>query len=266
MRNLILYSFCLFLAFGSFAMGNDVNPPSNSMEKLSASIDQLFLYSKEIETHPNPDIRSYADEDIGYPKTFLFIKNFPINKKITSTVKRLVQDDQRYTKICEFYINEQREIISTSDPREICHCFCTPSRSFLPGERIFCRFSTEEKDFEIETSFIPHPIRVQNKTGTVIIEAELIAFFPALYRFTFTGFQENEVIKSESISGAEKLKGSFKISKDLIVTLSPDVKGKKGGICKKIFTRASGEQIQVNLPWGVELSGYVEGNKLYKPN
>lgn len=210
-------------------------------------IKPTFFTSKEIETHTNPDIRSYTTLEPGHSKTFLFIKNFPINKKFTLSTKRLVQIEKAYKKVGDFCIDAEGLIIA--DSKASCHFFCVSSRGFLPGERIHCQFIGD--DFEIKTSCIPNPLLVQ--LGTSAIEAELITFKPAMYQFKFIGFQEDEVLEFLSISGKEKMKHSIKVSKDQGLAYSPDVIGSKGGTGKVIFKRQSGEQMQIKLPWGAEL-------------
>ncbi len=235
-------------------------------QDMSPRIDSVFLTCKEVEAHPDPNIRFYAEADAGHSKTFLSIKNFPINKKMSYAMKRPLQKDKYYKRVGEFIINEQAIITSANDPEEICHYFSVSARGFLPGERVFFRFKAKDGSFEMETHFIPNPIKAQDKSGIASIEAELVVLNPAFYQFKFNGFKENEVIKSLSISGKEEIKNSFKISKDVLITDSPNIMGEQGGVGKIIFTRDSGEKIRINLPWGLEWLDYLEGTKIYKLN
>jgi TPR repeat protein len=218
-------------------------------EEKKPSIDLLFSDSKEAESHPDKMIQIYFKEiEPGHPKIVLFLKDFPIDKEITYSMERPLKTAQGIT-------------TKLKDPNIIFFS----SRGFLPGERVNCSFSSKG-DFEVKTSFIPNPIKASNKNGTVSIEAELITCFPAYYQFFFKGFEDNEEIKLISVSGKEKIKKTFKITPENLIALSPDILGKEGGVSQETFIRKSGEKIQFNLPWGMDLVSYAKGEKIYHPD
>lgn len=220
------------------------------------SIDLVFLKSKEVESHSNPDIKHSSQFDPGYDKTFLYLNNFPINRKITYSYKRSLNDCS-YIRRGEFIIVENKRIYSTTDSEDQGNFLCISSRGFLPSERISCRFKAEN-DFKKEISFIPNPNVVKSPSGTVSVEAELYCFNPAFYVFKFVGFEEDEIIKFTSISGTEKISASFKLSEYPKITNSPGVLNEQGGVGKVTFTRKSGEKVELKLPWGTELHSYLE--------
>lgn len=231
--------------------------------KSAAIVEYLFLSSNEVDNHPDPEIQMYHQADPGYAKTFFYPKEFPVNKDIVFSIRRQLPKESPYKEMFGFFINEQGLLVSSIDKHPF---LCVTARGFLPGERVFCRFATKENDFKNEFSFIPNPIQVKNKYGAVLVEAEIVNFFPAFYQCNFPGFKENEEIRTLSISGRERLKGKFKVSKKMTFITSPDVKGSDRGMSKLTFTRKTGEKIQVNLPWGREFIDYAEGNKIYKSN
>lgn len=231
-----------------------------------AAIDRVFLSSVEATFHPDSEIRFYAEQDPGHPKSFLFIKGFPINKKINYMIKRSRLKDQPSKNIIEFFVNEQGEIVLEIGSEHTFPFFCVSSRGFLPGERISCHFTTEDGNFEKELDFIPNPIIAKNKSGTVFVEAELITPFPAFYQFTFVGFQEDEVILYRSVSGPEQIEKTIKLTKENMIVGSPDVLDQHEGVGTSAFIRKTGEKLKLKLPWGIELFRYLRGEKIYRLN
>jgi hypothetical protein len=229
-------------------------------EKETAIVDIITLSSKEVESHADPEIRYCCDQDPGYTLSFLYIKNFPINKKIVCSLKRTIIKNQPYHKQNEFYINEGGEVIVEMSSGGL-PFICLSARGFMPGERVSYCFTTEDDQFKKEISLIPNPIIAKNPSGTASIEAELISPFPSFYRFSFNGFEENEPIELQSISGKEKIKKSFKI-KETGIGLSPDTTSQQAGVGKVTFTRKIGEKFQMSLPWGMELFKYLNDEKL----
>lgn len=241
---------------------------NNKQEDTSPTIEKLFLSADEVKSHSDRCIALYSKLDPGYSKTFLSFNHFPVNKKITFDIYRLSNNitNETYLKHCDFFVDEDGIIIAIDDPMQMYPFFCISTRGFLPGERIFCRFTSEDGHLKKEISFIPNPMIAKNKSGTATVEAELITLIPTMYHFNFIGFQEGEKINMVSISGTEKLQGSFNFSKNVKIANSPDIRKKKGGIAQEIFIRSSGEKFQIELPWGSELIDYEKGNKMYKPN
>ena len=47
----------------------------------------------------------------------------------------------------------------------------------------------------------------------------------------------------------------------MVFMLSPDVRGLKGGISVLLISKKSGDRLDLLLPWGVELTEHLRGEK-----
>jgi hypothetical protein len=241
MNNLHLSLLMIFLIGSKFLYSEDCDTPS---------IDVVVLTQQEAESHENEFLQYYYKIDEGHLKTFLFLRNFPVNQDITCSFKRHIL---------------KKQTTSSFSMKDKGNCICHSSRGFLPGERVTYSFTIGKNGLKKEVSFIANPIIVKSQVDQSYIEAELVSLKPAIYQFKFIGFKDNEVMKCISISGSEEIKDSFKIS-DFMLLVSPDIKGKISGISKTIFIRDSGEKFLISLPWGSDLIIYAKGNKIYNPN
>lgn len=222
-----------------------------------ASVERVFLTKEAMESHPEAAIRALSTFDKGRPRYLLFLKNFPVNKKMKYSVRRLCQEDRSYQYKGDIIVDEQGTIIcgeiSTS-------CLSLPSLGFLLGEKISCRFMTEEGDFNKIISFIPNPLISKNASGTVSVEAELSIIQPVcFYKIHFRGFTEKESLRFVSRSGNEKCDLTFQTPEAPgWILFSPDVEGLNGGIAELVFIRENKEKIQMDIPWGEELLNEME--------
>ncbi len=243
----------------------------NSLFGLEASKEAVikyeFLKHEEVVHNSDPAIRHFSNDDVGHSKIFLSSNNFPLNKKITCSLKRPL-GKIAYRKIAEFDVDKEGRFIindQVSDHRYFC---CVSSKGFLPGERVFIRLCSSDGTFRKVVNFIPNQMKVSNDSKTAFVVAELVEFPPAFYKLTFHGFTDGEKIDLVSISNSERLTKSFEISERLNFMTSPDVEGEKAGVGKIIFNRKSGESFTLNLPWGEELYEYLlqVKDKVYSPN
>lgn len=230
-----------------------------------AAIEAVFLKPKEIESHPDPDISDLGEIDREASVTLLFLKNFPIEERIVYSYKRSGEKDNSVKAVREFSIKKDGIIKAYRDGKMV-PLVAMGSRGFLPGEKITCKFSTKDGDFEKCISFIPTPLSSKYTSDGATITAEAISYLPvAFYRFDFAGFNDNEKLNFVSISGKERIEKSFAPNADgkngLLTT--PDTLEHKGGVGTVTFTRGTGEKLQFDLPWGLELLDYLQGKKIY---
>jgi len=249
---------CACLAFTGIATGVEpeqrvslqVKEKCNPLN-LKPSIELLYLSAKEAKSHPDQFVRECALNEPGFSKNYLFLNDFPNDTLLSILIKRpLLEQKSKITSCIPKPSSKEKIQFMFNDnlPKE--HKFiCLPSKGFLLGERVTLIF-TDDNGFEIEASIIPNPIKVTSQNETVTIEAELLGTYPANYIFSFKGFQADEVIDVTAISGNEKIKCKFCIGMGFM--LMPGVIGEKGGVAKSSFKRKSGEEIQVDLPWGME--------------
>lgn len=131
------------------------------------------------------------------------------------------------------------------------------SIGYVPGMPITMKFTDEKNKFSKEIKFIPSPLYVESVKDGAKIEAIFECLSPANYTIKFMGFDEREELSFQSICYNEKIENKFSFDKPLGFSIFPEVIGKKGGIAKIKFTRSSGEALELELSWGLEVLKYI---------
>ena len=70
-----------------------------------------------------------------------------------------------------------------------------------------------------------------------------------VYEIKFEGFDESEHVKVTSISGKETINASINIDNNSSVYHLPGTLTETNGINRMIYTRNSGEYVELLLPW-----------------
>lgn len=225
----------------------------------SPAIECAFYTYKDI--HSNANLQALKKIDPEHNIAVFWFQGFPVDKEINFEIKRLIQHDpDAYNRKNSFTLQSDGTLTDQNGKKDL---FCLTSKGFLPGERVFCRFRTEDGTFDQETSFIPQPIVVK-KGDDKIIEVEMIAPFPAVYEFKFTCFSNNEPYFFKSVTGWAITQEKKKYSSQKPLVFSPDIKGKKGGISTiEIRKLSEGKKYKIALPWGVNFMEYIFDGKRY---
>ena len=125
------------------------------------------------------------------------------------------------------------------------------SVGYFPGVPVTYTFENIEKGLKEEITVVPNRVLVKSLIDNAQIEAKLISEYPAMYHLDLEGFGKEE-LTLKSVSYGEVLGSKFPINEKSMTIYTPGVIGKEGGIGRISFTRASGEVLKLELPWGVE--------------
>lgn len=204
---------------------------------LDVAFFECFTELKDLDTAYDPGFGKYALRFAGAPK----------NAAITVSLERLGASGKA----------AERRSSSFGDIH-----FVVSSRGYLPGEKITVTMSSKDGLFKEDYSFIPFPIVKSSKNKKLTVEASLISLPPAtFYQFKFSGFKENEAIHFHSESEGEIVKNSFNFSKSTPFMFGPETLSKKGGHAQIVFKNSQGELVEMQLPWGEQLTEYRLGKK-----
>jgi len=70
-----------------------------------------------------------------------------------------------------------------------------------------------------------------------------------LYKIEFEGFEVKEFLKITSISGKETINANVIVDSNLCLYHMPGTLSENNGINRMIYTRQSGEYVELLLPW-----------------
>jgi hypothetical protein len=180
-------------------------------------------------------------------------ENFPKNVDVICLYRRvLTKDPQSYKEKDRFRITEEGLIEIKG---KLCQLY-TGSRAtdFARGERVLYRYQLTDGTVVAEINHIPAPFQIKSKQGTFSMDIELVAFHPvALYLFRWKGLEAGERLSFCSISEREVREEVLLVTKEMVMSYSPNVVGKRGGKAHVKISRESGDHIIVSLPWGLTL-------------
>ncbi len=131
---------------------------------------------------------------------------------------------------------------------------------YLPGEKINYALFTDNNKIVAKTSLIPNPLEKMFSDGKAKIQMEYFGGNGSWYAIKFTGFENEETISFQSISGTEEIpEQKFKVLNTVGMHYCNGVIGAEGGKSILTFRRASGDKVVFVLPWGYKLIPYLEG-------
>jgi len=225
---------------------------ANLETKQAPEIEFKRLTYESLKLHPCKVYLPYLSNFENHPVNILQLKQFPAEKGMILFIKRPLLNEE-IIKVYEFCLEKT--------PQE---SIFLSTGGFLPGERVEILIKSKDEEFDFKTSFIPNPIRVKDKDGTIILTAELTIASPYdVFTIHLPTMPENEKLLMKSISGGEIIKNNMVYSKNAMICFSPNVEKKHGGICKLSFTDSKLNTIRVNLPWGSELDKYTKSKKIF---
>lgn len=181
---------------------------------------------------------------------FLFTE-FPTNKDFYLCYDRVCKNPG-LKKINKLSIDTDG-VITVDDTLKVMIC-SIDKEIFVPGEMVKYCCVDPEGYLIAETSTIPQRLKTNSKDGSFSIEAQLMGITPAYYIIKCKGIQEGEKIEMVSMSGDEVRKNQFVYEKKNKISVSPDIKGKKGGTGCVMITRSSGDHAILELMWGEEIA------------
>lgn len=140
--------------------------------------------------------------------------------------------------------------------------FVLSSRNFLPGEKvgmvIRAKHSKQKSNLVV---FTPNPLMKSSTLDGATVTFELDSVAPTTYKISFEGFKDLEKVKFKSKSGVEVVARDLDVTNNTQVIYLPHTKYQVGGVAKAIFTRESGEELALDIPWGIECKNYLEGDR-----
>lgn len=258
-----LFFLSVFLLIQTIALNaqEDFLEKKHDTKRQGAAIDLDFVTAKKINSKAKYSVLSAFDPK--HHKTVLWFHGFPVGEEITLSVRRVAQiNPDNYSLHHKFTILEDGTLLN--ERKEVKTHFCISSGGYLPGERIHCRLTNADGSFTKDISFIPNPIDVRNSAGQPIIEAELVTIKPTVYHIDVKGLNENEkfVFKSKSGTRITELSETF-VDDGVILTYSPELKGKKGGVGTVEIRRQTGKRYTLKFPWGNRLTEFLDKEKVF---
>lgn len=220
----------------------------------------ISLYSNELLVN-NPRLAYLANVDPDHQKQVFEFSGFPQNEELI-----IFKNNGEF--LPEF--NEEYRITILNDTHWLHYGLDGESfmfvscKGFIPGYKHNYKITNESGTFKREFSFIHLPINVLSKNKEFSLTAELTSIHPVgVYAFRFQGLQNGEELKIKSISGLEIETHTHVYREKDLLTFSFDTVDQKGGFGKLTITRKSGDQIQVELPWGEAFIDYIYGKKTF---
>lgn len=206
----------------------------------------FYLQCVSADQHPKVTAECIEEKLSMPPYVCFYLEDFPKNEKVTFYVYRPMVEE---AKMLQSFVIDQEGVIHSNGLEQ--KFVALSAVGFFQGERVW--FCFKVKDEIIASLFcIPHPILVKNHEDSLSIKAQLLVQKPAVYRLVINGLEEGEKTTLISRSCHEILKESMTFSKDRILTLSPDVVDKRGGVAR-VSIQAKNKQITIELPWGKEI-------------
>lgn len=184
-----------------------------------------------------------------FDKLFLF-NNFPINQEFILHVERPFVD-KTFSEEVRLVINEDYSI--TANNQEPSYFFGLNTSRYFKAERLHIKCSYPDGKLIMEMDYTPSPYHFESKEGTFSVDAELFMIVPATYKLTYKGLKNGEIFHYRSISENEVIERDVPFNPNVIYSMSPDVVGKKEGKAAIKVTRASGDALEFELPWGIML-------------
>ena len=130
---------------------------------------------------------------------------------------------------------------------------------YLPGEKINLFLLNNKDKIIAKTSLVPSPLEKVFPDRKAKITMEYLGGDASWYMVFFSGFDEDEEISFQSISGTEEIPSQKLKIKNMAMRYSNGVVGATGGRSIVTFARKSGEKVVFVLPWGNQLRPYLEG-------
>lgn len=214
-----------------------------------------------------PRLKPLTAQEPEYNKIIFQLKGYPKNKDIVLEIKRLASlNPKAYEKKFSFTIQQDGSMLIANSDQKL-RAIISSSRGFLPGERVYYRFRTDDGAIDKEISGIPTPAIVKNKEGKVALKAELLSVNPTIYQIELPVMNEGEEyeLKSTSVGEITQAKPKYSEKTPFHYTPAGSNKGKGGDSLLEIH-RKNGEVYTITLPWGSALQAYLQGVKAYSPN
>lgn len=194
--------------------------------------------------------------------TIISFEHLPKESEVHIKVERPLlreipsEKDKKYHQ--EFFFTSDGLMLTSESLQNDKPCFLLTSDGYLPGEEVKIYFECNGYKSK-PLVHTPQPIKLKSRVDGACIKIKLKDLISGNYQFEFVGFQPKEKIKFTSTNCGEVISGEHTTNNGL--ALMCGVVGFKGGLDRIKFTRGNGEVLEVTLPWGTELLGYLTGEK-----
>ncbi|MBX9744503.1 MAG: hypothetical protein K2X08_04760, partial [Chlamydiales bacterium] len=251
--------FCVFLCLTSVVFSQTVLESAKMefndyVERIDPTIEFILLTPQVAKDY---HIEEWLEKDIGFSKWIVIFNEIPGKPPHSLQEKRVFRlNPERFHPLP---FPELADMLALKK-QGTTFWFIVSARGYLPGEKVIWRLVSEHsKEFK-EIAFYPRPLVLKKKSGEILAKASLLfSLAVTTYRLDISGIQEEEVFKFLSASKHEKIRQVLK--GPILMDISPDVIGSKGGIGEVTFSLEDGSSHKVELPWGSELFKYSRGEK-----
>lgn len=128
-------------------------------------------------------------------------------------------------------------------------CLDIYSTGYIPGDPV--TFTIKDSSNEKTLTLTPNPHFVKSKKDRAKIEVTIVNLQPYLVKLNLSGFGDDPIEYYTTECYGKKKHEEFKRP-----YLCPAVSNKMGGTTKVVFNRKSGEKMEMDIPWGIEIIKY----------
>ncbi len=124
------------------------------------------------------------------------------------------------------------------------------TKDLILGEPVYLVLMNKEEVVLGIERLVLRPLQATSAMGTLKMNARFLGVKPSRYHLSFEGVNGSEKILFQSTSGAERSEWTNVVSEDSIIDYMPGVITDTGGVAHIKITRANGDTLSMDIPWG----------------
>lgn len=242
---------------------------TTNKQKPNSSNDVRLVVKQYAPEELNDEIfPNYSKAAPGYSIIMISLDGINDAKNLKGEIKRPLVEQFRdrakkvYRKRNKEFINWLTDLSFSKYDLDQLKTFAVGGEGYMPGEQMKCKIMSSSGKVYLQETYIPTPIHVQNPSG-LGIDVVLKDMINTRYEINVKGLQKDVKYTFKSVSENERMEAP--LNKDTHISYEPGVTGKDGGLAT-ISVESSEEKVSLTLPWGIELSKYLDGGIIYTPD
>ncbi len=217
---------------------------------------------------PCPNFIKEWDE--GYKKWAIILKNFENTDIPKCEIKRLFQErtDDGFSLLGSGFFpalilrgSPDPNLNNDLQNKEVLAnpAIIFSERGFLPGEKVTIRVKKDGDTHYDTISFYPVPLVLKDSFGNELMNAEIVSVCPTTYDLKIAYNESNRLVKFGSYKENEKKEEYVYQTEPLLAFCTVATDDTIGGIIHLKLFYQDGSSYEMDLPWGNELTPYVQG-------